>query len=169
MKKLAVIVAAVSIMALAGLAYGEMGGQGMNAGMMGCNGMDGQMMAAGHHMSMHLAGLNLDVQQKATIDKIKSKMMKESIRKMADIRIVQIELKDLITQDVADMKAVESKVKQLEAMKTDLQLSHIQAMQDIKNLLTTEQKKKLKEMMETMPMMKGMNMENNKKCDSLNK
>ncbi|MFZ3137264.1 MAG: hypothetical protein WA126_07740, partial [Thermodesulfovibrionales bacterium] len=60
MKKLAVLVAAVSIVALAALAYGDMGGHGMGSGMMcGC-GMDGQMMETEHHMSKHLMGLNLD-------------------------------------------------------------------------------------------------------------
>ncbi|MGD0886436.1 MAG: hypothetical protein ABSA46_16465 [Thermodesulfovibrionales bacterium] len=60
MKKLAVIVPAVSIVALVALVYGDMGGHGMGSGIMcGC-GMDGQMMEAEHHMSKHLMGLNLD-------------------------------------------------------------------------------------------------------------
>ena len=50
MKKLAVIVAAVSFVALAAFAYGDMGGHGMGSGMMcGC-GMDEQMMEAEHHI-----------------------------------------------------------------------------------------------------------------------
>jgi len=60
MKKLAAIVAAVSIVALATLAYGDMGDHGKGSEMTcGC-GMDGQMMEAEHHMSKHLMGLNLD-------------------------------------------------------------------------------------------------------------
>ncbi|MFZ3137260.1 MAG: hypothetical protein WA126_07720, partial [Thermodesulfovibrionales bacterium] len=60
MKKLAALVAAVSIVVLAAFAYGDMGGHGMGSGMMcGC-GMDGQMMETEHHMSKHLMGLNLD-------------------------------------------------------------------------------------------------------------
>jgi Spy/CpxP family protein refolding chaperone len=158
MKKLAAIVAAVSIVALAALAYGDMGGHGMGSGMMcGC-GMDGQMMEAEHHMSKHLMGLNLDEQQKALIGKIKSRMMKETIRRTADMRIVQIELKDLLSQDPMDMKAVEAKVKQLEMMKTEMYLSHIKAMEDCKTKLTPEQRKKLREMIEAGPMMEGMGM-----------
>jgi Spy/CpxP family protein refolding chaperone len=158
MKKLAAIVAAVSIVALAALAYGDMGGHGMGSGMMcGC-GMDGQMMEAEHHMSKHLMGLNLDEQQKALIGKIKSRMMKETIRRTADMRIVQIELKDLLSQDPVDMKAVEAKVKQLEMMKTEMHLSHIKAMEDCKTKLTPEQRKKLREMIEAGPMMEGMGM-----------
>ena len=158
MKKLAVIVAAVSIVALAVLAYGDMGGRGMGSGMMGGCGMDGQMMGAEHHMSKHLMGLDLDEQQKTLIGEIKSRMMKEMIRRSADMRIAQIELKDLLRQDPVDMKAVEAKVKQLEMMRTEMHLSHIKAMEDIKTKLTPEQRKKLREMMEAGPMMEEMGM-----------
>jgi Spy/CpxP family protein refolding chaperone len=158
MKKLAVLVAAVSIVALAALAYGDMGGHGMGSEMMcGC-GMDGQMMEAEHHMLKHLMGLNLDEQQKAVIGEIKSRMMKETIRRTADMRIVQIELKDLLSQDPVDMKAVEAKVKQLEMMKTEMHLSHIKAMEECKTKLTPEQRKKLREMIEAGPMMEEMGM-----------
>jgi Spy/CpxP family protein refolding chaperone len=86
-------------------------------------------------------------------------MMKETIRRTADMRIVQIELKDLLSQDPVDMKAVEeAKVKQLEMMKTEMHLSHIKAMEDCKTKLTPEQRKKLREMIEAGPMMEGMGM-----------
>jgi Spy/CpxP family protein refolding chaperone len=158
MKKLAVIVAAVSIFALAALAYGDMGGHGMGSGMMCGGGMDGQMMEAEHHMSKYLMGLNLDEQQKALIGEIKSRKMKETIRRTADMRIIQIELKELLSQDPVDMKAVEAKVKQLEMMKTEMHLSHIRAIEDIRTKLTPEQRKKLREMIEAGPMMGGMGM-----------
>ena len=158
MKKLAVIVAAISILAMAALAYGDMSDHGMGSGMMcGC-GMDGQRMEAQHNMSKHLMKLNLDEQQKVLIGEIKSRMMKETIRKTADMHIVQIELKELLSQDPMDMKAVEAKVKQLEMMKTEMHLSHIKAMEDCKTNLTPEQRKKLREMIEAGPMMEGMGM-----------
>jgi hypothetical protein len=61
--------------------------------------MDGMMMDAEHHMSKIIKGLNLDEQQKAFMGEIKSRMMKETIRRKADMRIAQIELKDLLMQD----------------------------------------------------------------------
>src|SRR5208283_3281229 len=132
MKKLAAIVAAVSIIAFAALAYGDMGAHGMESGMMyGC-GMDRQMMEFDHHISKHLMGLNLSEQQKTLIGEIKSRMMKETIRRTADMRIVEIELKEILSEDPLDMKAVEAKVKQLEMIKTDIYLSHVQAMENIK-------------------------------------
>jgi Spy/CpxP family protein refolding chaperone len=162
MKKLAVIVAVVSIVALAALAYGEMGGHGMGSGMMsscGCGmGMGNRIMEGNHPMLKHLMGLNLDEQQKAFIGEIKSRMKKETIRRTADMRIVQIELKDLLSQDPVDMKAVEAKVKQLETMRTEMHLSHIKAMEECKAKLTPEQRKKLRVMIEAEPMMEGMGM-----------
>jgi Spy/CpxP family protein refolding chaperone len=56
------------------------------------------------------------------------------------------------------MNAVEAKVKQLEAMKTEMQLSHIKAMEECKAKLTPEQRKKFREMIEAEPMMEGMGM-----------
>ena len=156
MKKLAVIVAVVSVLALAVLAYGEMDDPGMGPGMMGDCGMGGQMME--HHMSKHLMGLDLDEQQKTLIGEIKSRMMKDNIRRTADMRIVQIELRDLLRQDPVDMKAVDAKLKQLEMMRTEMRLSHIKAMEDIKTKLTPEQRTKFREMLEAGPMMEGMGM-----------
>ena len=164
MKKIAAIAAAVSIVAFAALAYGEMGGQGMGPGMMcGCD-RGGQMIEPEHHMPKQLMALNLDEKQKASIDQIKSRMMKETIRRTADMRIVQIELKDLLSQDTVDMKEVEAKVKQLEMIRTEMQLSHIKAMEDCKTKLTPEQRKKLKEMIEAGPMMEGMGMKHDQEC-----
>jgi len=158
MKKLAVIVAVISIVSLAVLAYGEKDDHGMGPGMMGDCGMDGQMMGAEHHMSKHLMGLDLDEQQRTLIGEIKSRMMKDNIRRTADMRILQIELKDLLRQDPVDMKAVEAKVKQSEMVRTEMHLSHIKAMEDIKTKLTPEQRKKFREMLEAGPMMEGMGM-----------
>lgn len=153
MKKLAFVVAAVSLLAFAALAYGERGGQRPGSGMLyGC-GMDGTMMDAEHHMTKMMKGLNLDEQQKTSMREIKSRMMKETITKKADLQIAHIELRDLLTQDTVDMKAIEAKVRQLEAMKADMQLSHIKAMEECKTKLTPEQRKKMREMMEAAPMM----------------
>jgi Spy/CpxP family protein refolding chaperone len=188
MKKIIFIAAAVSILALAGLAFADMDDPGMEPGMMGNCGMYGNMMGPGmmggcgmygdmmgpgmmggcgmhgsmmgteHRMMDRLMDLNLDEQQRTSINEIKSKMMKDTIRRSADIRIAQIELKDLLSQDPVDMKAVEAKVKQLETMRTEMRLSHIKAREDIKSKLTPEQRKEFREMLEKRPMMKGMGM-----------
>jgi len=148
MIKFTIIVGIVSLVALTTLAFADMGGHGM----------DSQMMD-GHHMMKCLTGLNLDEKQKASIGEIKSRMMKDEIRRTADLRIVQIELNDLLCKEPVDMKAVEAKVKQSETMRTEMKLSCIKDMEDIKAKLTSEQRKNMKEMMlgtKPMPMMEGM-------------
>jgi len=118
--------------------HGMMGGQGMGSGMMG-----GRMMEAEHHLARVLDGLNLDEQQKKVIGEIRSSIKKDTIRRMADLTIARLELKDLLLQDPLDMKAVEAKVKQLGSLRTEMHLSHIKALEMIKAKLTPDQRKKI--------------------------
>ena len=168
MKKLAVIAVVVSVVAFGALAYGQMGGHGMGPGTMGdpgmgCETMGGRgmghdMRGSDHPMWGFLRGLNLDEQQKTPIHEIKSRMMKDTIRKKADLRIAHLELKELLAKDPVDMKAVEAKVKQEEALRTEMHLSHVKAMEEVKAKLTPEQRKKFREMIEdgSMTARKGM-------------
>ncbi len=173
----------VSIMTLSALAFGEisgivppagmpsssgMGGHGTGSGMMMGHGLSGQGMEEGmmcqcgrhdrmaeveHHLSAFFTVLNLDEQQKKSIREIKSTIIKETIRKMADIQIARIELQDLLARDPVDMKAVEAKVKQIGMVRTDMHLAHIRALEEIKSKLTAEQRKRLVEMIKSHPMM----------------
>ena len=111
------------------------------------------MMEAEHHLARVLEGLALDEQQKKVISEIKSSIKKDTIRRMADISIARLELKDLLLQDPLDMKAVEAKVRQLGLLRTEMHLSHIKAVETIKTKLTPEQRKKLGDMIKTGPMM----------------
>jgi len=116
---------------------------------------------AEHFMWEHLTCLGLDEKQREAIKEIKNKAMKETIKKRADGRIAGIELKDLLDKDPVNMKAVEAKLKQIEAIKTEMHLSLIRAREEIKSKLTSEQRTKFKETMEMEPdigppMMRGM-------------
>ncbi|MBI5583165.1 MAG: Spy/CpxP family protein refolding chaperone [Deltaproteobacteria bacterium] len=138
--------------------HGMMGGQGGmmggGQGMMAGRGMGGdRMMEVEHHLARVLDDLNLDEPQKKAISEIRSTIKKDTIRKMADIRIARIELSDLLLQDLLDLKAVEAKVKQLGSLRTEMHLSHIKALENIKAKLTPDQRKKLKEHLKTGPMM----------------
>ena len=70
------------------------------------------------------------------------------ILKRAEIQVARIELRGILDQDTVDMKAVASKVKQIEALRTGATMMRIQGLEDIKTKLTPEQKKKLSEMMQ---------------------
>ncbi len=146
---------------------GERGPGGMMGGMMGgmthegmgmMHEMSGGMREGGRHMWRILMGLNLDEQQREAIRDIRSRAMKEMVRKRADLQIAHMEQRELLDKDPVDMKAVEAKLRQIESMKTDMHLSMLKAMEDVKAKLTPEQRKKFREMMERGPMMGGAGM-----------
>ena len=104
-----------------------------------------------HPMWRYLIGLGLNEKQKAEVKEIRHRVMKEMIKKRADERIAGIEMKELIDKDSVDMRAVEAKLKQIETLKTEMQLSLIRAAEEAKSKLTPEQRKKFKEMREIAP------------------
>ncbi len=174
MKKLAVIVTIFAVVGFGALAYGQMSGHGMEHGMMGGQDMGCEMMGGhgmgherggfGHPMWGLLKNLNLDEQQKASIREIRDRTMKGTIRKKADLEISRIELRELLGKDPVDMKAVEANLKHEEALRTEMRLSHIKAMQGVKAKLTPDQQKKFREMIEDGPMMGRMGMMHEHGC-----
>jgi len=130
---------------------GMMGGMGHHdMGMMhGMGRMQdgGMMMDNDHPMWKHLMGLGLDDKQKEALQTLRSKTVKDMVRKRADKQIADIELKDLLDRDPVDMKAVEAAVKKKESLKTTMFLAHLKAREEMKSILTPDQRKRLKEMM----------------------
>jgi Spy/CpxP family protein refolding chaperone len=137
---------------------GAMPGCGMmqGRGMMGRGMMRGEMMG-GHHRMMHICmkQLGLNATQKEEIKGIKVATMKEVIRKRADMQIARLELRELLSKDTVDMKAVEAKVKQIESLRADIHLALIKAKEEVKAKLTPEQRQKMMDMMGKSPMMEG--------------
>ena len=95
--------------------------------------------------------LGLDEKQMESIKEIKNRVMKDTIRKSADLEVARIDLKDIIHMGQVDMNAAEAMLKKIASLQTDIRLSHIKAMQEIKSKLTPEQRKKFKEMREMGP------------------
>jgi Spy/CpxP family protein refolding chaperone len=111
-------------------------------GQMGHRGM--WMMRADHRTWKALSDLGLDEKQKQAIKNIRTAARKETIRKAADIKIAGIELRETLDNDPVDIGAVEAKLKQMESLRTDLHMSRIKAMEEIKATLTPEQRQKFK-------------------------
>jgi Spy/CpxP family protein refolding chaperone len=108
-----------------------------------------------HFLWQRLMSLDLTEKQKEAIKEVKSRALKETIKKRADLEIAGVELRELLHKDAVDMGAVEAKLKKTESLRTDLRFSHIKAREEIKALLTPEQRKKLKEEREAAFMMGG--------------
>ncbi len=125
---------------------GKMGGGMMHEGMAGGGMMHDKMMGE-HHIRMILMQLGLDDKQKEQIDGIITRTKKDMIKRNADLEIAKIDLENILSKDPVDMKAAESKLRELEAIKTDLKLVHLKAVQEGKSMLTPEQRAKMKEIM----------------------
>jgi Spy/CpxP family protein refolding chaperone len=164
--------AVLSLLAIGAIAYaqghGMMGeGSEMEHGMMGMMGKGSEMgpdMMGEHHILGKLKNIGLDEKQKEAVKEIERNTMKETIKKRADLDIAQIDLRDLLDKDSVNMKAVESKLKEIASLKTDIQLSRIKAHEEIKSKLTPDQRKKLKEMTEHGMMMGKMGKMQGKGC-----
>jgi Spy/CpxP family protein refolding chaperone len=131
MKKLVLFLAVVLLVGMSVSAYA------MNKKGMAGKGMHGEQM-----MKEKFEALGLDEKQKETVMAIHLKTKKEMVRKKADVEVAQIELKELLGKDPVDLQAAEAKVKQIEALKTDMKMTHIRTREEVKKVLTPEQKKK---------------------------
>jgi Spy/CpxP family protein refolding chaperone len=133
------------------------GGAGMQGGMMewmesprmGMMHGAGIMMAEEHPMWKYLMSLGLDDKQKEAIKTLRSKMVKDMTKKRADMIISGIELKDLLDKDPVDMKAVDAAVKKRESLRAEMFIAGVRAHEEMKAILTPEQRKRLKEMTES--------------------
>ena len=138
------------------------GGPGMGRGMCG-NYMamsgEGPMMGTGM-MGMMIKHLELDAKQASAFRAIHLKMKKESIQKKAELEIAELELGELRNSDPVDMKAAEAKVRQIESLRSDLKILHLRAHEQVRGMLTPEQKIKLDSIMEKR-MGRGMGMMRN--------
>ena len=116
----------------------------------------GGMTGRGHHLWRALMSLGLDEKQKEAVREIKTRVMKEAVRKRADLEVARIDLRDILHKDQVDMNAAEATLKKMASLQTDLRLSHIKALEEIKAKLTPEQRKQFKEMREMGPKTKKM-------------
>ncbi len=116
---------------------GMMGGgrQGMAAGM--------GMPQPSQLVRMLKAELGLSDEQAKQLTQIFSQATKAGIKQRADIRIAELELRELLEADPVDMGQVEGKLKAIEGLRTTLRLSLIKAHEQAKGVLTPEQRQKL--------------------------
>jgi Spy/CpxP family protein refolding chaperone len=131
------------------------GGMGMGGCVEMCGGggpAAGMGMWDGAHAMYVISALGLDDNQSTEVKAILLKLQKEMIQKRTDIQVAEIELREVIEKDPVDVKAAETKLKQIASLKTEAAMMHILGIEDVKAKLTPEQKKKLGEMMQ----MRGM-------------
>jgi Spy/CpxP family protein refolding chaperone len=94
------------------------------------------------HTAHYLAALDLtEAQQEAFLDSYR-KLHKEVIRKRADMAVAEVELREFLDQEPIDLKAAETKIRQIATLQADVRLMHVKAAEALRATLTPEQQAK---------------------------
>ncbi len=94
----------------------------------------------------HGGALGLSASQVEALERLGLDFIREAIRRQADLLITQIDLDLLLDQEpsqAVDVKAAEAKLREIEKIRTDLQLALIRAVENARAQLTPEQRSKL--------------------------
>jgi len=73
---------------------------------------------------------------------------RELIRRGADLRVAELELRALRRSEPVDLTPVEQKLREIERLRTDLRLQTIRAVEGAKAQLTPDQRTKLRTLFE---------------------
>ena len=159
MKRGWIVFIAVLALAVGGTALAQMG-----PGMMGPGGMmGGGMMAAGATndrpwitvMLDHREELGLSLEQVGRLFTLRDGFAKEARKKTEALEKIEQDLDQLLGPGPVDLQAVEAKVKEAEAMRTDLRLARIKVTEEGKGVLTPEQRAKFVELVKQSPRSSG--------------
>ena len=130
---------------------GGMMGRGMMRGRGGMMGHGGMMRGHGGmmgHMQRKMARLtqqlDLSDEQQSKVQTLLRTHAKEGIRLKADIDTANIDLQQLLDAQPVDMAKVKTALQTIAGKEADLRLTHIAAMQDIRELLTPDQQKQFR-------------------------
>ena len=94
-------------------------------------------------MLAHRDELGLSAAQVQDLERLRTEFERTAIRRDADIRVAETELRALLRAEAVDMAAVEAKVREVERMRAELRLSRIRTLEQGKAQLTAEQRGKL--------------------------
>jgi len=116
-------------------------GLGECCGMM--KGMSGMgQMGCGHMLGMKKE-LGLTDDQTAKLKSMKTEQEKRSINDRAAIEILEVELRDLLSEETVDIKAVDAKIDKIGVLKAKMHKDRVHLMVDSKKVLTPEQREKM--------------------------
>jgi len=110
-------------------------------------GMGEHHQTAGHlfrHLLKHQKEIGLSAEQVTKLRGLQMEFTRARIHAEADIKVAEAELAALAEDDKADLAAMETKVKQSEALRSGLRMAVIKAKRDALAVLTPEQREKQK-------------------------
>jgi Spy/CpxP family protein refolding chaperone len=102
------------------------------------------------HVLKAKEALGLSDEQEARLRNIGVSFKKDNVRKTADVELAEIDLHQLLHRRDQPFNAgeVENSVRKLYALKADRRIASIKAFEDARNVLTEDQRTKLKELFE---------------------
>jgi len=116
----------------------------------------GQMMEMGHMDRMgqmmgmcmeHADRMGLSEDQILKMKPLHREMQKKQARFIADQKIAEIELQEIMEVKDFDLEKAELAVRKISALKTDHHLEMLRAMKEMRTMLTEQQFKEMKKMM----------------------
>ncbi len=93
--------------------------------------------------------LGLSTGQAQTLERLRTDFQREAIRRVADLRVAEIDVGTLLNADPVDLGQVEAKLREIERMRTDFTLARIRTIEQGKAQLTPEQRTKLQALLAT--------------------
>jgi len=129
------------LIGMMGQGMGDMMGAGMGKMMsVGKKRMMGQRMA--HMFYLNRADeLGLSADQFRKLKTLHMECRKENIRNTAEAKIARLDLADLLDGDNWSLKDAESLIRKVQKLEGDIQVRHLQAVSDARQVLTAEQLK----------------------------
>jgi Spy/CpxP family protein refolding chaperone len=98
-------------------------------------------------MLHHRADLGLSAEQVSRLEALRGDFAREAIRREADLRIAELDLRTLLDQDPVDLARVEAKIRESAQVRADLRIARLRAIEQGKAVLTPEQRTRLQGLM----------------------
>jgi Spy/CpxP family protein refolding chaperone len=100
-------------------------------------------------MILHMKGeIGLTAQQEQKIEDMMLAYEENAIRRGSDLKVLELKFASLLKGNRIDRREMEKQARQIGAMRTDLQVGHLNYLLDVRDTLTAEQVQKLEKLKE---------------------
>jgi uncharacterized membrane protein len=93
--------------------------------------------------------LGLSAEQVKKLEQLRDNFQRQSIRNDADVRIIELDIATLLDSPTVDVVKVEAKIREAEKLRAELRIARVRAIEQAKAVLTSEQRKKFLEMVDS--------------------
>ena len=102
----------------------------------------------GDHLQRSLQQLGLNESQQITVQTLLRTQAKERIRLRAEIDTMRVDLRQQLRADPVDLQSVKAALQAIAAKEVDLHMVHVTLLHDLRQVLTPEQQKKFRSLLE---------------------